>query len=315
MKRENRILLNVGFLIASAICCFIITKNIFAKGDSTNVISTDSATSIDVLPSSNEIDSSGNIEDEQVEKNYSKTSMRLYDKIKGYSDSSDKVQYDYTIIYEFSDTLHEEFSGIVYRELGLKVDSNEHQLVFNNRQNYFAINHVAELAIYSDLQQVRKTAEKHRHNGVLEGIDSADIKSRSMNAMDLSSDVLGYLIQEDKSYEDDEKIVIDVVFNEDSPIMSFFLSFDKKTRLTDSMIVDMLEIVDVDPNMSSEEESEMSVYYNDLMAYERQVTFKARNFINRERADLKNLDKKYIAKVGKGARLKRNKNYNLTILN
>gem|GEM_PF-5388364 len=300
--------------MVSVISCVVITKKLFADADSTMVSVVDSSTAIEALSSLDEVVGT-TAQDEKEEKSYSKESLRLYDRIKGYSDSSDKVKYDYTMVYEFSDTLREEFNGIVYRELGLKVDSNEHQLVFNNRKNFFAINHVAELAIYSNLEQVRNSALEHKNKGILDGIDSADIKSRSLNAMDLSSDVLTYLIQDDRSYEDENKIVIDVDFNEDSPIMNFYLSFDKKSKLTDSMIVNMLEIVEVDPNLSSEEENEMSVYYNDLMAYERQVTFKANNFVKGERKDLKNIDKKYIAKVGNKARLKRNKKYNLTILN
>jgi hypothetical protein len=237
-------------------------------------------------------------------------SIELFNKMKSYSDSNVVIKYNYSMRYDVNDTSNEQFNGVVYKTKGLNIDSNAVQYTFNTNQVFFSINHKAQLAVYSNLTELKEEIKKNSTTEKKE--DSLKILSKKMNSIDFSDTVLSFLIQNDRSFENDSKIVIDVDFIDESPLLNYYLVFDKTNKITDSMRVQFTEISDVQANESELEEEDLT-YYNDLISNEILVTFTANKFQKGNFATDNKINA-FVSVSGKQVKLKGFKNYNLTIL-
>jgi len=242
----------------------------------------------------------------------SKKAVALFEKIRKSSDSNTMIRYNYSLEYEYDDSAKsiENIKGVVYKKRNFNLDSNEIQLTFNDNNDFLSINHRVQLAVYSNLKELRKSALKNRANTQ---VDSLKIHFQKIHSLDFSDSLVTYFIAKDRSYENEDRIVIDVDFIEECPLTKYYVSFDKRRQLPDSMIVAMIQPDNVDVADDEMNSTEDATYYNDLISSQSVITFRAFQFI-KGKFPVEKLIKEYVATKGNKTYLVRNKDYNLTVL-
>lgn len=236
--------------------------------------------------------------------------IMLFGKIRQASDSNKMIHYDYSLNYDIDDSTSELVNGEVYKKRNFSFDSNDVQLTYNDNNDFFSINHKVQLAIYSNLKELKKNLVKNEENS---RNDSLKVHFQKIHSLDFSDSLVTYFVSTDRSYENENKIVIDVDFIDECPMTKYYLSFDKKRQLADSMIVHMIEADDVTVDEDEMNNNEEQTYYKNLIASETYITFKAFNF-SRGKFGVEDRVKDYIDTKGDKVYLVKNRNYNLTVL-
>lgn len=238
-------------------------------------------------------------------------STQLFNQIKSYSDSVNMLKYSYSMSYEYDDSSNEVYNGVYYKKRNFNIDSNAVQFTYNNNKDYFSINHKTQMATYAFIDKIKEEVKKSSTKQMED--DSLNLQVKNYNLMDIGDSIINYLIETDRSFETDSKIVIDVDFNEDAVITHYFLSFDKQSQIPDSMMVQFVQVYEYDVPESEFNNSEEADYYRDFTATECVITFKAFDFA-KGFFDVEKRLNSYVKVSGDNVKLIKNKNYNLTIL-
>lgn len=242
-------------------------------------------------------------------------SLALFDKIATdrLENKSDVWRFEYQMQKQGLDTAAVVFDGAIYVAAGLKIDSNRFHYAFQNTKEYLALSFTTAMAGYANIANIKKEMRKNSNT------QPDEMTSNLLEAAkELFQDsVLKLTVIKDNSYENANQIVLDMDFNEESPLEKYRLVYNKTTQLPDSLYIkyyqssNELAIAAASEGASNEELSDEEIFANEYNEVPITNSYSAYNFTKVSSAAYDYIDQ-YITRSKKGIALKKHTNYSLT---